>query len=160
MLYLAVFVLFCQIDNDNMMVNLPDWPRLPIWQKEKQHNLQLMQTLLSAIGNPHKNFPPTIHVAGTNGKGSTVAMLRSVFEASGYKVHTYTSPHLVEFNERINLAGKNISDYHLFELLAKVRAKAEELNLEPSFFEGTTLAAFLAFESIASDLLILEEKTQ
>jgi dihydrofolate synthase/folylpolyglutamate synthase len=139
-----------------MMVNLPDWPRLPIWQKEKQHDLQLMQTLLSAMENPHKNLPPTIHVAGTNGKGSTVAMLRSVFEASGYKVHTYTSPHLVEFNERINLAGKNISDYHLFELLAKVRAKAEGLNLEPSFFEGTTLAAFLAFESIPADLLILE----
>ena len=138
------------------MVNLPSWPQLPIWQKEKKCDLQLMQTLLSAMDSPHKNLPPTIHIAGTNGKGSSVAMLRSVFEAASYRVHTYTSPHLLEFNERIYLAGKNISDYHLFELLAKVRVKAEELDLEPSFFEGTTLAAFLAFKSIPADLLILE----
>lgn len=138
------------------MVSLPNWPRLPIWQKEKKNDLEIMQTLLDAIGSPHKKLPPTIHVAGTNGKGSTVAMLRSVFEVAGYRVHSYTSPHLIEFNERINLAGKNISDYQLFELLDRVKLKSEELNLEPSFFEGTTLAAFLAFESIDADLLILE----
>ncbi len=138
------------------MLNLPNWPRLPIWQIEKRNDLQLMQTLLRALEYPHKNLPPTIHIAGTNGKGSSVAMLRSVFEAANYIVHTYTSPHLIEFNERINLAGKNISDYHLLELLEKVRIKAEKLNLEPSFFEGVTLAAFLAFESIPADLLILE----
>ena len=138
------------------MVNLPNWPRVPIWQKEKRDDLSLAQTLLAALGSPHKKLPPTIHVAGTNGKGSTVAMLRSIFETAGYRVHSYTSPHLLEFNERINLAGQNISDYHLFELLEKVRIKAEELNLEPSFFEGTTMAAFLAFESVPADLLILE----
>ncbi len=138
------------------MLNLPNWPRLPIWQTEKRNDLQLMQTLLRALEYPHKNLPHTIHIAGTNGKGSSVAMLRSVFEAANYIVHTYTSPHLIEFNERINLAGENISDYHLLELLEKVRIKAEKLNLEPSFFEGITLAAFLAFESIPADLLILE----
>ena len=138
------------------MVNLPSWPRVPIWQKEKRDDLQAVQTLLDALGSPHKKLPPTIHVAGTNGKGSTVAMLRGIFEVAGYRVHSYTSPHLLEFNERINLAGKNISDYHLFELLERVRVKAEELNLEPSFFEGTTIAAFLAFAAVPADLLILE----
>ncbi len=138
------------------MVNLPNWPHIPMWPKERQYNLHLAQTLLAALGSPHKKLPPTIHVAGTNGKGSTVAILKNIFETAGYKVHSYTSPHLIEFNERINLAGKNISDYHLFELLQNVRTKSEALNLEPSFFEGTTIAAFLAFSSVPADLLILE----
>ncbi len=138
------------------MVNLPSWPPVAIWQKEKREDLKLAKTLLDALGSPHKKLPPTIHVAGTNGKGSTVAILKSIFEAAGYKVHSYTSPHLLEFNERINLAGKNISDYHLFELLELVKIKAEELNREPGFFEGTTIAAFLAFASTPADLLILE----
>lgn len=138
------------------MVNLPSWPPVAIWQKEKRSDLELAKTLLAALGSPHKKLPPTIHIAGTNGKGSTVAILKSIFETAGYKVHSYTSPHLLEFNERINLAGKNISDHHLFELLEQVRIKAEELNLEPGFFEGTTIAAFLAFASISADILILE----
>ena len=138
------------------MVSLPKWPPVAIWQKEKRGDLHLAKTLLAALGSPHKKLPPTIHIAGTNGKGSTVAILKNIFETAGYKVHSYTSPHLVEFNERINLAGKNISDYHLFELLEQVRIKAEELNLEPGFFEGTTIAAFLAFASIPADILILE----
>ena len=116
------------------MVNLPSWPPVAIWQKEKRSDLELAKTLLAALGSPHKKLPPTIHIAGTNGKGSTVAILKSIFETAGYKVHSYTSPHLLEFNERINLAGKNISDHHLFELLEQVRIKAEELNLEPGFF--------------------------
>ncbi len=138
------------------MVNLPSWPPVAIWQKEKRSDLELAKTLLAALGSPHKKLPPTIHIAGTNGKGSTVAILKSIFETAGYKVHSYTSPHLLEFNERINLAGKNISDHHLFELLEQVRIKAEELNLEPGFFEGTTIAGFLAFASISADILILE----
>ena len=77
------------------MLNLPNWPRLPIWQIEKRNDLQLMQTLLRALEYPHKNLPPTIHIAGTNGKGSSVAMLRSVFEAANYIVHTYSSTHLI-----------------------------------------------------------------
>ena len=109
------------------MVNLPSWPPVAIWQKEKREDLKLAKTLLDALGSPHKKLPPTIHVAGTNGKWSTVAILKSIFKAAGYKVHSYNSPHLLEFNERINLAGKNISDYHLFELLEQVRIKAEEL---------------------------------
>ena len=115
------------------MVNLPSWPPVAIWQKEKREDLKLAKTLLDALGSPHKKLPPTIHVAGTNGKGSTVAILKSIFEAAGYKVHSYTSPHLLEFNERINLAGKNISDYHLFELLELVKIKAEELKIKLVF---------------------------
>lgn len=142
------------------MVNLPHWPGVPIWQPNNQQNkklsLEQTRTILSALGDPHKHLPPTIHIAGTNGKGSSVAMLKSIFEAASLRVHSYTSPHLIEFNERINLAGKNISDYHLFELLEMVRIKSEELNLTPSFFEGTTIAAFLAFSTVPADLLILE----
>ncbi len=66
--------------------------------------------LLRAFGDPHLKLPPVIHVAGTNGKGSIVAMLRSILEAQGCRVHAYTSPHLLAFNERIVLAGKAIAD--------------------------------------------------
>jgi dihydrofolate synthase/folylpolyglutamate synthase len=138
------------------MVNLPHWPKVPIWNHGRKNDLQLTRQLLKALGDPHKKLPPTIHVAGTNGKGSTCAMLKSIFEAAGYKVHSYTSPHLLEFNERINLAGVDISDHHLFELLEIVRVKSEELDLVPSFFEGVTIAAFLAFAESPADVLILE----
>lgn len=136
---------------------MPSWPQVAIWPKNyDKKDLNHLLLLLDELSNPHKKLPPTIHVAGTNGKGSTVAMLRSIFERAGYRVHTYTSPHLLEFNERITLAGNNISDYHLFELLDRVRLKAEALKIELGFFEGTTMAAFLAFSSVPADILILE----
>ena len=68
-------------------------------------SLGRMEGMLAALGHPERALPPVIHVAGTNGKGSTVANLRSILEAAGHRVHTYTSPHLVRFNERIVLAG-------------------------------------------------------
>src|SRR5260370_5906265 len=71
-------------------------------------SLGRIERLLAALGNPHERLPPVIHVAGTNGKGSTVATLRACLEAAGYRVHVYTSPHLVRFHERIRLAGKLI----------------------------------------------------
>src|ERR1700683_1638137 len=73
--------------------------------------------LLKKLGDPHKKLPPVIHVAGTNGKGSTCAFLRAMLEAAGYRVHVYTSPHLVQFHERIRIAGKLISEEELTELL-------------------------------------------
>ena len=73
--------------------------------------------LLQKLGNPHLNLPPVIHVAGTNGKGSTIAMLRSIYEEAGYKVHAYTSPHLIHFNERIVLAGEQINDDILEDII-------------------------------------------
>lgn len=79
-------------------------------------------TLLERLGSPHQNLPPVIHVAGTNGKGSTIAFMRAILEAAGYKVHVYTSPHLIRFNERIVIAGKEIGDAALEALLDEVLA--------------------------------------
>ena len=83
-------------------------------------NLNRIYRLLKDLGDPHLNLPPTIHVAGTNGKGSTIAFLRSILEYSGLKVHAYTSPHLVSFNERIRINGQLITDDFLSELLLEV----------------------------------------
>src|SRR5882724_12861878 len=98
---------------------------------------------MRALGDPQDYLPPVIHVAGTNGKGSTIAYLRAIFEAAGRRAHVYTSPHLVRFNERIRLAGKLIDDAALSRVLAEV----EKANAgEPiTFFEITTAAVFLAF---------------
>ena len=83
-------------------------------------NLNRIYRLLKDLGDPHLNLPPTIHVAGTNGKGSTIAFLRSILEYSGLKVHAYTSPHLVSFNERIRINGQLITNDFLSELLLEV----------------------------------------
>lgn len=110
--------------------------------------------LLIKLGDPHKNLPPVIHVAGTNGKGSIVATLKSILESGGYKVHAYTSPHLCEFNERIYLAGKNIKDDYLESLIDE----ALDLNggADITFFEITTAIAFAAFSKVPADILLLE----
>lgn len=110
--------------------------------------------LLKALGNPQNDLPPVIHVAGTNGKGSTVAILKSILEAQGYKVHAFTSPHLFKFNERIVLAGKTITDEFLEELIDE----AVHLNNsgEITFFEITTAIAFAAFKRTPADVVLLE----
>lgn len=99
-------------------------------------------------------MPPVVHVAGTNGKGSTVAYLRAIFEAAGHRVHAYTSPHLVRFNERIRLAGELIDD----ATFAAVLEECETANAgEPiTLFEITTAAGFLAFSRVPADVLLLE----
>jgi len=113
-----------------------------------------VERLLTALGNPDKKLPPVIHVAGTNGKGSTVAYLRAIAEAAGLRVHVITSPHLVRFAERIRLAGRLIIDAELEALIARV----EDANGgQPiSFFEITTVLAFLAFAEVPADLAIVE----
>ncbi|RZI46009.1 bifunctional folylpolyglutamate synthase/dihydrofolate synthase [Rickettsiales endosymbiont of Peranema trichophorum] len=116
--------------------------------------LDVMHKLLDALGNPHHSLPPVVHIAGTNGKGSTLAYLKAVLEAAGYKVHRYTSPHLVRFNERITLAGEEIDDGFLYEVIEETRQAAGDLQV--SFFEGTTAAAFLAFHKVKGDILLLE----
>jgi dihydrofolate synthase/folylpolyglutamate synthase len=116
--------------------------------------LERISTLLSRLGNPEQRLPPVFHVAGTNGKGSTCAFLRAAIEAAGLKVHAYTSPHLVRFNERIRIAGKLIEDEPLAELLAEVLDVAQDVNA--SFFEVTTAAAFLAFLREPADACIVE----
>src|SRR6266404_4440849 len=80
--------------------------------------------LLAAVGHPEKRLPPVVHVAGTNGKGSVIAYLRAMLEAAGYRVHVYTSPHLVRFNERIRLAGRLVDETALAALLEE----CEEVN--------------------------------
>lgn len=113
-----------------------------------------IERLLGRIGNPEDHLPPVIHVAGTNGKGSTVAYLRAFLEASGKKVHVLTSPHLVRFNERIRLAGKLVSSRKLNQALEF----CEQANGgEPiTFFEITTAAAFKLFAEVKADYLLLE----
>lgn len=117
-------------------------------------SLGRMRRIMKALGNPERKLPPVIHVAGTNGKGSTCAYLRAILEAAGLRVHVYTSPHLVDFHERIRLAGVIIGDESLSDLLAE----CEEANgQEPiTFFEITTAAAFLAFSRVRADALVLE----
>jgi len=83
-------------------------------------SLTRMHQLLDHLKNPHHHLPPIIHVAGTNGKGSTIAFLRAILEAAGYKVHVYTSPHLIRFNERIRLAGSLITDQPLQEIIETI----------------------------------------
>ncbi len=116
--------------------------------------LERIERLLAALGSPQKKLPPIVHVAGTNGKGSLVAYLRSMAEAAGYRTHVYTSPHLVRFNERIRVAGQIIDDGTLDEILTE----CEEANGgQPiTFFEITTVAAYLAFSRIPADLCIVE----
>jgi dihydrofolate synthase / folylpolyglutamate synthase len=116
--------------------------------------LERIATLLDRLGNPQHDLPPVFHVAGTNGKGSTCAYLRAALEAAGHKVHVYTSPHLVRFNERIRVAGTVIEDDHLAALLAEVLDIAGGVN--PSFFEVTTAAAFLAFTRTPADACVIE----
>lgn len=113
-----------------------------------------IERLLADVGSPHLKLPPVVHVAGTNGKGSLVAYLRAMAEASGYRVHVYTSPHLVRFNERIRVAGELIGD----DLLEDVLIEAEQANQEQpiTFFEITTVAAFLAFARVPADLAVIE----
>lgn len=116
--------------------------------------LERIAALLARLGNPERRLPPVFHVAGTNGKGSTCAFLRAALEAAGYRLHVYTSPHLVRFNERIRLAGTLIGDDALTPLLARVLDVAEGVGA--SFFEVTTAAAFLAFAETPADACVIE----
>ncbi|MCU0905790.1 MAG: bifunctional folylpolyglutamate synthase/dihydrofolate synthase [Tabrizicola sp.] len=113
-----------------------------------------VERLLAALGNPERAIPPVIHIAGTNGKGSTQAMIRAGLEAGGDRVHAYTSPHLARFHERIRLAGELVSEEMLTKLLDEcVTANGPD---EITFFEITTCAAFLAFARVPADWTLLE----
>lgn len=109
---------------------------------------------MAELGDPQDRLAPVVHVAGTNGKGSTVAYVRAIAEAAGYRVHVYTSPHLVRFNERIRVAGRLIDDATLIPILEEVERVNDGRPI--TFFEVTTAAAFLAFARISADLVVLE----
>ena len=117
-------------------------------------SLGRMHDLLARLGHPERRLPPVIHVAGTNGKGSTCAFLRAIGEAAGQRVHVYTSPHLVRFHERIRLAGELVAEEALIAALEEV----ERINgAEPiTVFEITTAVAMLLFSRVPADLLVLE----
>lgn len=116
--------------------------------------LERVERFLALLGSPQKRLPPVVHVAGTNGKGSLIACLDAIFKAAGLKVHRYVSPHLVRFNERIQIAGEPITDAYLQELLTRVAAFIDHQPV--TFFESTTAAAFLAFSEHPADVVLLE----
>ncbi|MGD9799301.1 MAG: folylpolyglutamate synthase/dihydrofolate synthase family protein [Parvularculaceae bacterium] len=109
---------------------------------------------LEKLGSPHRRLPPVFHIAGTNGKGSTLAYLKAILEVSGARVHTFISPHLVRYNERIVLAGREISDESFLDVIDRVDKAAGEDDL--TFFETITCAALLAFAETPADFLLLE----
>ncbi|MGZ9114721.1 MAG: bifunctional folylpolyglutamate synthase/dihydrofolate synthase [Brevundimonas sp.] len=115
-------------------------------------SLNRMRVLCAALGDPQHRLPPVVHVAGTNGKGSTVAFIRAIAEAAGLRAHAYTSPHLVRFNERIRLNGRLIEDAALNVILDRIEA----LDIEATVFESTTAAAFVAMSETPADLAIVE----
>ncbi|ABS61763.1 FolC bifunctional protein [Parvibaculum lavamentivorans DS-1] len=114
--------------------------------------------LLNSLGNPERALPPVFHIAGTNGKGSVSAYLRAALEAGGYLTHSYTSPHLVRFHERIRLAGRPRSSAISEQDLSRLLDECERANngAPITFFEITTAAALLAFSRASADALILE----
>ncbi len=122
-------------------------------------SLGRIERLLAKLGDPHKRLPHVIHIAGTNGKGSTTAFLRAMLEAAGLRVHVYTSPHLVSFHERILLADaggrtRQIDEAQLVEVLSRTQAMNNGDDITQ--FEITTAAAFLAFAEVPADVLLLE----
>ncbi len=135
------------------LLHMPHWPK-PLGHEPKGTPSERTRKLLGRLGHPELRLPPLVHVGGTKGKGSTIAFLRSMLEAAGYKVHTYTSPHIERFNERITLAGSEIDDTTLYEALESARMASE--GMEVGFFDATTAAAILAFANHPADILLME----
>ena len=117
-------------------------------------SLSRLEHLLKRLGDPHKNLPPTIHIAGTNGKGSTLSFIKNILKDNNYSVHTYTSPHLDKFSERININNKQVNANKLLRVLEFVKKTNQGRPI--TFFEITTAAAFVLFKENKADFLILE----
>ncbi|MDO4493159.1 MAG: folylpolyglutamate synthase/dihydrofolate synthase family protein [Clostridia bacterium] len=117
--------------------------------------LSRTEELLRRLGNPEKELR-FVHVAGTNGKGSTSAMLASILHAAGYRTGLYTSPYILRFNERIQIDGEQISDDALAELMTEIRPVADTMEDPPTEFELITCAAFLYYRKQACDIVVLE----
>ena len=117
-------------------------------------SLDRLQRLLAQLGHPEDRLPPVVHVAGTNGKGSTCAFIRAVAEAAVWRTHVYTSPHLVSFNERIRIAGRLVTDDALSEVLERI--EAINAGAPITVFEVITAAAFALFAEVPADLCLLE----
>ncbi len=143
---------FARSTNPNVQAQLDRLSKLsPVGDRL---GLERISEMLQRLGRPQDRLPPVFHVAGTNGKGSTVAFLRAALEAAGHEVHAFTSPHLVRFNERIRVSGALIGDEDLARLLHEVLDISGDI--EPSFFEVATAVAVLAFSRVAADACLLE----
>jgi dihydrofolate synthase/folylpolyglutamate synthase len=127
---------------------------LHLHPREIDLSLDRVERLMADLGHPEQRLPPVIHVAGTNGKGSTTAFMRAMLEAAGRRVHVYTSPHLVRFHERVRLAGSFVDDEELADAL--VRAEKVNDGQPITQFEITTAAAFDLFARRPADVLLLE----
>ncbi len=117
-------------------------------------SLERLIKLLNKLGNPHLTLPPTIHIAGTNGKGSTLSFIVNVLKENNFLVHSYISPHLKSFEERINISNNQISNYKLYNLLKYVHKINS--NNPITFFEITTAAAMFIFSKEKADFLVME----
>ena len=139
------------------MVYLPHWP-IPSTLGKKSIDYETVfdrtKIVLERLENPHLKLPPVIHIAGTNGKGSTASLIAKIFQCHGYKAHLYTSPHLHDCNERILIDGQKISDRELYATMEEVRLKANDVDL--TFMEAFTIGAFLAFSKNPADVLVVE----
>lgn len=135
---------------------LPHWPKNIFSQYDLYNRNPLQKTLqaLERLNNPHENLPPVIHVTGTNGKGSVIAFLSSIFMKCGYKADVFTSPHIHLFNERIVIANKMASDADIYQIFEEVRLNCADLNL--TLFEAATCAFFLMSSRTGSDVCLLE----
>jgi dihydrofolate synthase/folylpolyglutamate synthase len=139
------------------MVYLPHWP-IPSTLGNRKIDYETVferaKIVLKKLGDPHKNLPKVIHVAGTNGKGSTASLVAKIFQCHGYSTHLYTSPHLIDCNERILLNGQKISDQNLYFAMEKTRINSQNVDL--TFMEAFTIGAFVAFAENPADVLVVE----
>lgn len=119
-------------------------------------SLERIEKILKVLGDPEKRLPPVFHVAGTNGKGSTLAFLKSILEEAGYTVHRYTSPHLVDLTERFEVRGSPVSMQQLGEILENIHLLAKQYDIHLTPFEELTAAAFELFAREPADVLLLE----
>jgi dihydrofolate synthase / folylpolyglutamate synthase len=135
---------------------LPLWPKF-VGSVDIDLKLERVTKFLQILGNPQNNLKNIVHIAGTNGKGSTLAMLRNLLEKNNFTVNCYNSPHLIDFNERIRICGKLISDQNLNQASLKLKKIAEENpEIKLSFFEATTIMAIMLFAENQADYNLIE----
>ncbi len=139
-------------------MKLPSWPTIsenkPSYGPERIE--KVLKKALALLGHPEEQMRNVFHVAGTNGKGSTVSFLKSMIESDGYRVNRFISPHLVNYNERIEICGKQITDDYYNSLAEEVKKVLSDNNISVSYFEGITIIAFLAFARSNADANIIE----
>lgn len=133
-----------------------NWKGFEIHDAKNELGLKRIRLFLKTIENPQNNLPTTIHVAGTNGKGSTIAFIKYILESQNQKVHRFISPHLIEYNERIEIAGKKITDAELKKQLNYCEKLSKKQNLPISFFETITTIAFIEFAKHKANFTLLE----